>query len=201
MIMQRRPLADDLAPDARILDLALGGARILIRGHVADAVAAGLDGMHLDLGELGEDVRRLFELGPVELEVLARREVAVALVVAARDEGELAQLARVERPVRDRDAEHVGVELEVETVHQAQRPELVFGQLAGEPSLHLAAELGDPILHERMIVFVVVIHRYRTSRASACLPRSFRTVGPRARIRSRYSFGRRPELVQSTSIR
>src|SRR3546814_20825939 len=46
--MQARPLADDLAVDARILDLVAGGAGEMVGGHVADAVAAGLDGMHLD---------------------------------------------------------------------------------------------------------------------------------------------------------
>ena len=46
--MEGRPLADDLAVDARILDLVGGDAGELIGGDVADAVAAGLDGVHLD---------------------------------------------------------------------------------------------------------------------------------------------------------
>ncbi len=33
-----------------------GGAGILVGGGVADAVAAGLDGVHLDLGELRQDI-------------------------------------------------------------------------------------------------------------------------------------------------
>ena len=50
--MEGRPLADDLGPDARILDLVGRDAGELVGGHVADAVAAGLDRVHLDLGEL-----------------------------------------------------------------------------------------------------------------------------------------------------
>ena len=41
--------------------------------------------MHLHRGELGEDVGHLLEPRPVELQVLARGEVAVAAVVLARD--------------------------------------------------------------------------------------------------------------------
>ena len=64
----------------------------MIGGDVADAVARGLDGVHLDLGQRGQDVRHVLELDPVELDVLARREMAVAAVVLARDVGKLAQL-------------------------------------------------------------------------------------------------------------
>ena len=68
--MQGRPLADDLGPDARILDLVGGGAGERVGGDVADAVAAGLDAVHPDAGEVGQDVRQLLELDPVELDVL-----------------------------------------------------------------------------------------------------------------------------------
>ena len=33
-----------------------------IGGDVADAIAAGLDGVHLDLGQIGQDVRRVASL-------------------------------------------------------------------------------------------------------------------------------------------
>ncbi len=83
--MQRRPLADDLAVRARIVDLIGGDAGHVIGGDVADAVAAGLDGVHLYGGELGQDVGHVGQLRPVQLQVLARGEVTVAAVVAARD--------------------------------------------------------------------------------------------------------------------
>ena len=70
------------------------------------------------------------ELRPVELDVLARGEVAVAAVVVARDVREHAQLARRQQAVRNRDAQHRRVPLDVQAVLQAQRTELVLGQLA-----------------------------------------------------------------------
>ena len=110
------------------------------------------------VGELGQDVGHVLQLRPVELHVLARGEVAVAAVVGARDVRELAQLPRRQRAVGDGDAQHVGVQLQVEAVHQPQRLELVLGQLAGEAALHLVAELGGPFLDEAPVEFVVAIH-------------------------------------------
>ena len=104
--------------------------------------------VHLDLGEVGEDVGRLLELDPVELDVLARGEMAVAAVVGARDVGEHAQLARRQRAVGNGDAQHVGVELQIEAVHQPQRLELVLGQLPGEAAAHLVAVLRDALVEE-----------------------------------------------------
>ena len=54
--VQRRPLADDLGVGARIGHLVGGGAGEVIGGDVADAVAGGLDGVHLDAGQLVQDV-------------------------------------------------------------------------------------------------------------------------------------------------
>ena len=65
----------------------------VIRGDVAHAIAARLDGVHLHAGELGENLGDVRQRRPVELQVLTRREVAVALVVTAGDLSELAQLA------------------------------------------------------------------------------------------------------------
>ena len=48
--MVGRPLADDLAIDPWIFDFIGDNAPKLVRRDVANAVAAGLDGMHLDLG-------------------------------------------------------------------------------------------------------------------------------------------------------
>jgi hypothetical protein len=47
-----------------------------------------------DFGKIGERVRQFGELDPVELDVLPRREMAVAAVVTARDVGKRAQLLR-----------------------------------------------------------------------------------------------------------
>jgi hypothetical protein len=114
----RRPLPDQLGGGPRVLDLVGGGAREMVGGHVADAVAGGLDRVHLDLRQRLEHVRHVAQARPVELHVLPRREMAVAAVPALGDMGELAHLRAVQRAVGDGDAQHVGVELQVEAVHQ-----------------------------------------------------------------------------------
>ena len=99
------------------------------------------------------------QLHPVELEILPRREMAVAAVVFARDKPKLAQLARRKRAVRNGDPHHVGMELEIESVHQPQRLELVLGELARQPARHLAAELFGALVHQPGVEFVVAIHQ------------------------------------------
>jgi hypothetical protein len=54
--VQRRPLADDLRVGARIGHLVRGGPGEVVGGDIANAVARGLDGVHLHLGQLAEDV-------------------------------------------------------------------------------------------------------------------------------------------------
>ena len=83
--MQRRPLAQDLAPGTRVLQLVIGRGGIRVGGDVAHAIAARLDAMHLDLGEGGEHVGNVDQLHPVELEILPRGEMAVAAVPFAAD--------------------------------------------------------------------------------------------------------------------
>ena len=143
--VQRRPLAQDFGIGARIDDLVGGRTGEMVGGDVADAVARGLDGVHLDLSEMIEDVRDVLQRRPVELQVLPGGEVAVAAVVFARDESERPQLRRVERAIGNGDAQHIGVKLQVDAVHQAQRLELLLGQLARQPPRHLAAELADAL--------------------------------------------------------
>ena len=57
--MEARPLAQHLGHRARIGDLVGGGAGPMIGGDIADAVAGGLDGMHLDLGKRRRECRRV----------------------------------------------------------------------------------------------------------------------------------------------
>ena len=120
--------------------------------------------MHLHARQLGEDVGDLLQARPVELQVLARREVPVAAVVPARDVGELAQLPRREQPVGDRDAQHRRVALDVQAVAQPQGTEFFFRQLAGEKTLGLAAELPHPLVYQPLVDLVVDVH-VRRSRA------------------------------------
>src|SRR6202790_3837008 len=62
--MERRPLPNDLAPGPRVLELIRRNSRQMIRGGVADAVAAGLNGVHLDGPELGQNAGTSLKLGP-----------------------------------------------------------------------------------------------------------------------------------------
>ena len=122
--------------------------------------------MHLHAGQFRQDVRHLFQLRPVVLDVLARGEVAVALVVLARDVREHAQLHRGKEAVGHGDAQHRRKALDVEPVAQAQRPELVFGELAREKAPRLVAKLRDALGDEGVVVGIVAIHRGRVGAES-----------------------------------
>ena len=156
--IQRRPLADQLRPRTRIDDLVAGDAGERIARDVAHAIARRLDRVHLDLGELGQDLRHVLELRPVELQVLARREVTVAAVVAAGDVREGSQLGRREHAVRNGNPQHRCVLLDVQAVLKTQRPELVLGQLARQEPSRLIAELSDPAGDQRAVKIVVAVH-------------------------------------------
>ncbi len=109
--MQRHVLANELGPDAGIFDLVRRDAGPLVGGDVAHVVAAGLHAVQACAGKLGHGVGQFVELDPVKLDVLARREMAEAAVVAARDMRQHAQLRRRQGAVGNGDAQHVGVEL------------------------------------------------------------------------------------------
>ncbi len=111
--MEGRPLADRFAPHPWVVEFIGRGPSVGVGGDVADAVAARLDGVHADAGQVFDDIGRIAQLDPVELEVGAGGEVSVALVVGARDPGELAQLRGVEAAIGDGDAQHVGVQLQI----------------------------------------------------------------------------------------
>jgi hypothetical protein len=69
-----------------------------------------------------------------------------------------AHLLGRQRAVRDRDPQHVGMQLQIDAVHQAQDLELVLGQLAGEPAAHLVAEFIDALVDQRLVEIVVAVH-------------------------------------------
>src|SRR4051812_32281737 len=91
--VERGPLSQYFRQRTRIHNLIRCDACEFVRGDIPYAIAAGLDRMHLHAREVGEDVRRIFEPGPVVLNVLTRREVAVTAVVAPRNGCQHAQLA------------------------------------------------------------------------------------------------------------
>ena len=151
-------LADDLGVRPGILDFVPGDAGEGIRGDISVGVAAGLDGVHLHLGEVGQDVRRILQLGPVVLDVLAGGEMAVAPVIFPGDEGQLAELRRRQKPVGNGNPQHIGVKLHVEAVAQPERPELVLGQLTAHPAGDLIPILLHPLVDQGPVEFVVFVH-------------------------------------------
>ena len=127
--------------------------------------------MHLDIGEQAEDGRHVAQLRPVELQVLARGEMAVAAVIALADQGELSELPRIQRAIGHGDPQHIGVELEIDAVLEPERLELVLGQRAVEPARDLVGELGHPLPDETLVEFVITIHEISPSARRRCLHR------------------------------
>ncbi|MNZ67303.1 hypothetical protein D3C78_855470 [compost metagenome] len=156
--MEGRPLADDLAPRTRVDDFVTGDAGELVGSGVADAVAAGLDRVHLHGGQLGENFRYVFQFRPVELHVLTGTDVRIALVVVAGDLRQLAHLARGQQAIRHGDTQHRREALDIQAVLQAQRAEFLAGQFACQVTAGLVAELLDAVLYDPLIVFVVYVH-------------------------------------------
>jgi hypothetical protein len=156
--MQRRPLADDLAIGARIDQLVGGDAGQLVGGDVADAIAAGLDGMHLDRGQVSQDIGHALQGGPVVLDILARGEMAIAAVVGPRDMGQHAQLPRRQQSVGNGHAQHGGMKLDVQPVAQPQGAELLLAELPGQVTAGLVPELGDALIHQALVIGVITVH-------------------------------------------
>ena len=156
--MLGRPLPNDLAVGAGIDAFVVRDARELVRGNVANAAAAGLYGVHLDLRQVGQNVGHVGEFGPVELDVLARAEVSITLVVAARDRSERAQLPRRQGSVGNCHPQHGRQALDVEAVAKPQLQELILGQFAVEVSLGLLPVLFDPFFDEALVEFLILVH-------------------------------------------
>ena len=76
--VQRAPLAHDFGVRARVGHLVHGNPSPFIGGDVADAVAAGLNAVHVHAGQQVHHVGSQVQWNPVELHVLARGEVGIA---------------------------------------------------------------------------------------------------------------------------
>ena len=128
--VQRAPLAQDFAEGARVGDLVDGDAGALVAGDVADAVAAGLDAVHVDAGQQVHHVGALDQRNPVELHVLARREVAVADFRWERPSRRRASAPGRARPAWPARPEDLGLGLVVFAGDLGQHAQLAAGQLA-----------------------------------------------------------------------
>ena len=94
----------------------------------------------------------------MELNILPGGEMAVAPVIAPRHVGELAHLVGGKGAVRNGDPQHVGMQLQIDAVHQPQRLELILIELAREPARDLTAELSDALRQQGPVEVVVEVH-------------------------------------------
>src|SRR5471032_102396 len=101
----------------------------------------------------------------------------VTLVVGACYVGKPSQLCRRNQAIRDRHAQHRRVALDVETVLQPQRAEVVLRQFAGKVTARLVAELAYALVYDALVDFVVLVHML----CPACWYWSARPRGPAVR--------------------
>ena len=156
--MEGRPLTDQLTPHQRINDLVRRDAGEMVAGGVADAIAAGLDRVHLHRRQMGEDFGNVFEFGPVVLDVLAGAEMAVAAVPFTGNVSECPQLAGRQQAIGNRHPQHGCKPLNIKAILQPQRAEVVLTQFTCEEAPGLAAKLGHPFVHQALIDLVIQIH-------------------------------------------
>ncbi len=92
---------------------------------------------------------------------MAGREVPEAAVVPMCDIAQLAQLVRAEQAVRDRNAQHGRMALDIEAVAQAHGLELILGQLARQKAARLVPEFGYALVYESLVELIVLVHATR----------------------------------------
>ena len=130
----------------------------LVRGGVAYAISGRLDSVHFNTGQIGQDVGDVFQLGPVELNVLAGGEVGIATIIFACNRGQHAHLPRRNQAVRNRHPEHRRMLLYIQTILQTQRAEFVLGQIASQKSFRLVTKLRDALVNNGLVVLIVFVH-------------------------------------------
>ncbi len=114
--------------------------------------------MHFHAGQIAQDIRHILQLDPVELDILARGKMPVAAIVLARNGCQHAHLCRTQQTVRHRNAQHIGVDLHVQPVLQAQDTEFVFRQFARQTTANLVAKLRDAFGGDLVIELIVTVH-------------------------------------------
>ena len=160
-----RPLADQLSDGTGVCDLVSSGTGKVVRSHVADGVTGGLDRMHVHFSQRIKHVRHIAQLRPVVLDVLACGEVAIALVPLVRDICETGHLLTIQGPIGDRNTQHIGMQLQIKTVHQAQGLEFILSQRPINAAFYLRTELSVARGQKVGVKIGVVIHQN-----CSCLP-------------------------------
>ncbi len=190
--VQGAPLAHDFGKRAGVGNLIHRYTGQLVAGDVADAVAAGLDTVHVHGGQQVHHVGAFGQGNPVELHVLAGGEVAVAhgqvggapsglgadglvkhlfagVVVFAGNAGQHAQLGAGELAVRHCYTQHGCVALDVPAVLQAQGAEFFVTQSAGLVAFQLVAVLGRAGADELAVKFGVLVHRQGSAKNQSAM--------------------------------
>ena len=156
--MKGAPLAQYLGVRARIDDFITCHAREFIAGDVAYAIARGLVAMHFNAGQVRHQIRHIFQLEPVVLNVLTRGEMPVASIVFARDMRKHAYLRGTHQTIRHGNTQHVSMYLHIQTILQTQDAEFIFAQLTRQAAAHLVAELRDALVYNLVVIFIIAIH-------------------------------------------
>ncbi len=86
------PLSDEFCDGSWVFDFVFDDACPVVCGDISDAISAGLECVHFDVGEGIEDICDFGKFWPVELDILSCGEVTVAFVVGIGDEGEGVEL-------------------------------------------------------------------------------------------------------------
>ncbi|MNU95453.1 hypothetical protein D3C71_854690 [compost metagenome] len=84
--------------------------------------------------------------------------MAVTAVIFAGDMRQHPHLPGIQRAIGDRDAQHIGMKLQIDAVHQAQRLERVLCEFAGKTALDLIAKLFHAARNKGVVEFIVTIH-------------------------------------------
>ena len=130
----------------RVEELALGDARPGIARDVAHRVAAALTRGELRVAELADELGRVGQRHVVQLDVLARRDVALVERHVLLDHvGERVDLLRGDAAERELDADHLalGLALAVDALLEAELDELLLGLLAVEEAPRLGVEVVE----------------------------------------------------------
>ena len=181
--VQGTPLAQDFSKRSRVGHFVRSHTGALVRGDVADAVAAGLDAVHVHAGQQIHHIGAFGERYPVELHVLAGAEMAetnremgrtpgrlstdgtlkhlfVRVIVFARNAGQHAHLCGGEFAIRHCHTQHGCVALDVPTVLQTQRAKVIVTQRACHVAFELVAMLCRTCTNEMAVKVGVLVHKW-----------------------------------------
>ena len=115
--------------------------------------------MHVKTGKPIQNIRRFHQLDPVELDILSGGEMTKATVKITRNTSQTAKLFCIENPIGNRNPEHVGMKLQIQTILQPQRFEFILAQCPCQTAFDLITKLCRTRFDKCAVKLIVVIHR------------------------------------------